>query len=112
MPLNTQLMRDGEPVTMVWDGGALDCLLSVCLGEATPEVVYAANGKSMGELLRENKIVSFSGIGVYYLSSDAPIYTQGRQKIENDYTFNYQDADPPRSVEIKAGDEFHMWRSM
>jgi len=112
MPLNTQVLRDGEPVKgLPWSGflgeTMLNIFLTVGLKEGDPELEYN-EGKTFGEL-EPPDFVNVAWSGVYYIDTKASLWKEGKQTLSRDYTFEWGPEVEFR-VELKKGDVLRMWR--
>lgn len=109
MPLNTQVLRDGETVKIPggWDAMALNAFLNAAYRETSPGLVIASSGETFAELELRNAVVDLSMAPIYYMTG-ADVIEKGRQTLTRDHTFVSDDE--ARTIELKAGDVLRAWR--
>lgn len=112
MPLNTQLIRDGEntsPTGKGWNDRDLNAIYTLCFAESVPDMEWA-KGHTFGSMVEQGLLGDFATQGLPYLIShpDVPLTTKGEQTLKNDYSFD-EDEDEPMT--FKKGDVIKVWRS-
>lgn len=113
MPLVTEVTRDDETVDHVWDYATLSAMFSVALAEACPDLVLAKSGQTMREVCDGGQFVDMSMFPLYYVDWDLPLLKEGRQVLNEDWSFGPSEGDPEeRVIEFKAGDVLHAHREM
>jgi len=111
MPLNIELVRDGEvvkggPSGLGWGGRDLDAAYTVALGEALPDQKWN-DDYTCGELLAAGLVGSFGMMGLPYLLGGFPLNDQGSQVVQTDHEFT----DPEAPIRFQKGDVIRAWRS-
>lgn len=109
MPLNIEVWRGDETVTLEWDWITLSCIYTACVQEAEPDREYN-DGKTFGDI-PEGKYVNFDMIPIYYLDWNTPLVKKGQQTLQFDHTWKWTHEDEERVIELKAGDVVKAWRS-
>jgi len=108
MPLNTQVIRNGKPFEMRWDGQSLSIFLTTALIETDPEFEYQ-DGKTFGDL-KPGEWVDFGWSPIYYLATKSPLWHLGEITLTSDHKYILT-KDGSEILEFKAGDKFVMYRS-
>lgn len=110
MPLEVEVLRDGEPRQLSWDYFTLSCMYTVAIKEGAPNHKgLLADDKTFGEL-KEGEWIDFSMVPIYYL--DIPgckLVEKGTQKVKRHHEF--YDKDGNVVLEFEPGDVFRAWRS-
>lgn len=113
MPLNTEVIREGETVKGIWKYGyfTLSCMYTAAIKDQAPDTAFDSyedgTEKTFGDL-EEGKHVDFSLTPIYYLDIDCDLVRKGSQVLANSYSFRYND---DFTLEFKAGDTLKAWRS-
>lgn len=128
MPLNTEITRNGEIVSIPggWNQIALDSFLTAALVDAAPSDFKVAKNDDGSDLtvldiLRDqyetpngkfDRRIGFMMAPIYYLDLPCPLFKKGSQVLKHDYTYEQIDSDGnPLKIELKKGDKLSMWRS-
>ena len=106
MPLCTEVKRGGKVVPFKWDYNRLSAMISVALAEALPDLVLAADGRTMAQVVEDGKYVDMSMTPLYYVDWDAPLFKTGRQVLKHSYTFGEGETE----IVFKKGDVLRVWR--
>lgn len=100
MPLETQITRDGEPLSYRWDYVGLSIMYSVAVAEATPQ--RRINEEyTFGQAVKAGRYMDFTLVPIYYLDWNVPLIKTGRQVLKRDHTFRVGE---DRIVSLRAGD--------
>ena len=111
MPLEVEVLRDGEPDNHTWDYFTLSCMYTVAIKETAPDTPVDSSNpliKSFADL-PEGAWIDFSMTPIYYLDiPECPLVTRGKQTLKKRHEFRYDDE---RTVVFEKGDVLHAWRS-
>lgn len=109
MPLVTSIKRNGKVVKVPWDDNVLNCFLSVGLQEGDPEFYNKVIGDMpITEMVFEHegtlyeKPVNFWDVPVYYLETKAPLWKEGKHKVQRPHKF--------LNLTLEKGDVLEMHR--
>lgn len=119
MPLNTEIMRDGEARIVPWDYFTLSCMYTVAIKEGAPNYEgLLDSGRTFGEL-EDGEWIDFSMCYIYGL--DIPgvrLLSHGIQTVKERHVFNRNrefddDGNPiePDLLIFEPGDVLHAYRS-
>lgn len=121
MPLETEVLRNGERVNM-WNGRwhELSAFMTVALIEECPDYKFndtetvADLGTIEIDGVTYEKIINFDNAYVYGLDIPCGLFKEGHQVLTADHIFYSEARDKPgvpAPIEFKAGDTIRMWRS-
>jgi len=114
MPLETQVLRKGEPLK-IWDLGhngywPLNCMYTAAIKDSVPDrrgLIAGDDEKTFGHLA-EGECVDFSMSSIYYLNiPGCPLVEKGVQTLKNRYEFHADDD----VIIFEPGDVLQAWRS-
>jgi len=109
MPLNTEIVRDGEALQLRWDYTTLSCMMTAACIESLPGVEYN-DGKTYGGLEGTGKFVDFSWFPIYYMSPAPILIEKGVQTLKRDHSFLINENG--ETLDFEAGDILHAYRTM
>ena len=88
MPLEVQVLRNNEPVSLEWHYQTLSAIYTACIKEQKPEMEYAA-GKTFGSL-EPGEFIDFSMIPIYYLDiPEVPLVARGEQTLLESHVYDW-----------------------
>lgn len=104
MPLETEVRRNGEMVSMEWDYFGLSAMYTAAVKEGAPEYEYE-KGKTFGDL-KDGQWVDFSMAPIYYLDINCDLVKKGSQVLKDRHRFQGRNADHEvvREVVLEPGD--------
>lgn len=101
MPLNTQILRNDEPLEVTWDYKTLSIMYTVAFIEGDPKYEYQ-EGKTFGSL-EEGQWIDFSMCPIYYLKSKCGLVKNDRQVLKKRHVFD--------TLTLEPGDVLTAYRS-
>jgi hypothetical protein len=115
MPLVVEITRAGERVKPKggWDYPVLSAVYTAALVEASPDLVLAANGQTMQQVVDDGKYIDMSDAPIYYMTG-CPLLEKGHQVLEQNHKFvlshSVKTGRATRVLHLKKGDVLRAWR--
>lgn len=109
MPLETEVIRDGETVKGIWAYGyfTLSCMYTAAIKETAPDTPVNGEVENFGQL-EEGAWVDFSLAPIYYLDiPQCPLVSRGKQTLTRRHEFPYDD---DFTLVFEKGDILKAWR--
>ncbi len=93
MPLEVQVIRNNEPVSLDWHYETLSAIYTACIKEQNPDREYAP-GKTFGSL-ETGQFIDFSMCPIYYLDMPkVPLVARGEQTLLESHVFEWMELMP------------------
>lgn len=106
MPLNTQIIRNGETLPQQWSGFHIAAMTLSALGETHPDLRDKPMAEDMSQPITITPRLVFETVNYGVLAAAFP---EGEYTLTRDW--KWEDANDGEVLELKAGDRLKAWRT-